>query len=109
MTCFVTGFVVVAADIDLNVVVCTDCCSVSVAANVEVVVACVVFVVTALSADFVLHSRFSLESKFLTIVVVDFYFDVVHFATVEVVFVLLVVPTFELLLPVDLHLSVLCF
>lgn len=65
------------------------------------------FVVTALSADFVLYDRLAVQLKFVTVVVVGCYFNLVHFATVEVVFVVLVVPSFELLLSFDLHLSVL--
>lgn len=76
--------------------------------NAEVVVVFFVFVVTALSVDFVLHCNLAVELKILT-VVVDCHYGDAHFATVEYVFVVILRPAFELLLPEDLLLFVLCF
>lgn len=113
MTSCVSGFVDLAVDlavdVTVDVVVSGRCWFVSDVVDAEVVVVIVVFVMTALSASFVLLCRLAVGLKFVTVVVVNCYFDVAHFATVEVVFVVRVEPSFKLLLPDDLLLSVYYF
>lgn len=104
----VAGFVAVAMDVTVNFVVSGVCWSVFVAFAVdpEPFFVFVLLNVAGLTACFVLNGTLAVELKIVTFVVVDYCFDFAHFATVEVVFVMHVVPSFELLPSGNLLLSV---
>lgn len=68
-----------------------------------------VFVVTGLTADFVLLDRTAVELQIIMVVRVDCCYDSAQFATVEVFFIAFVLPSFELKLLDDLLLSIQCF